>query len=212
RNRPNRCRDSDASAHVRGSVHGDRHGAGGQSADGRPDGNDPDRDAVRDGRGHPGSHRGRERERGSQRGAATRLRPPSPSNGSNGSTWSCSFRIVFVTWWALSGTNPALNRLWYKACSKDTQRGGECDGERVFRCSGVQAFRPRTLNTDPSQEVEMLDMKQATAQYEAWLGERLTIVKADLAKKHLDMAADPFIFLRATFYRWAQVFPKVCSD
>src|SRR5215472_9379873 len=56
-----------------------------------------------------------------------------------------------------------------------------------------------------------MDIVQATAEYEAWLGERLTLVHSDLDKKHRDMASDAFIFLRATFYRWAQLFPKRCS-
>src|SRR5258708_15584417 len=51
---------------------------------------------------------------------------------------------------------------------------------------------------------------KATDLYEAWLGERLTIVQEDLDKKRLDMASDPFIFLRATCYRWAQLCPQVC--
>ena len=53
---------------------------------------------------------------------------------------------------------------------------------------------------------------EATADFERWLGAQLTIVKADLKYKHEQMAADVFRFLRATFYRWAQMFPIVCSE
>ena len=41
---------------------------------------------------------------------------------------------------------------------------------------------------------------------------KLTIVPADLALKHTRMAEDLFQFLRATFYRWMQVWPQVCPD
>src|SRR5437773_2375541 len=44
---------------------------------------------------------------------------------------------------------------------------------------------------------------EATARYEAWLAERIPLVKADLALKHHAMSAGVFPFLRATFYRWA---------
>jgi len=36
------------------------------------------------------------------------------------------------------------------------------------------------------------------------------VVEADLAYKHEQMRADPFLFLRATFYRWTQLWPKQC--
>src|SRR5881296_1290424 len=44
---------------------------------------------------------------------------------------------------------------------------------------------------------------EATARYEAWLAERIPLVKADLEHKHRAMSAGIFPFLRATFYRWA---------
>ena len=55
-------------------------------------------------------------------------------------------------------------------------------------------------------------IQKATKKYEAWLAKNLTIVPADLALKHTRMAADPFQFLRATFYRWVQMLPEVCPD
>jgi hypothetical protein len=57
-----------------------------------------------------------------------------------------------------------------------------------------------------------MSIKQATREYEAWLGERTTIVRKDLVKKHKDMKQDPFTFLRATYYRWAQVWPSICPE
>jgi uncharacterized protein (DUF2252 family) len=38
------------------------------------------------------------------------------------------------------------------------------------------------------------------------------IVPADLTLKHRLMAETPFSFLRAAFYRWAQLWPLVCGD
>jgi Uncharacterized protein conserved in bacteria (DUF2252) len=52
---------------------------------------------------------------------------------------------------------------------------------------------------------------QATSSYEAWLGRWLPLVNDDLSEKHKRMREDPFQFLRATFYRWAQRWPVVCA-
>lgn len=51
---------------------------------------------------------------------------------------------------------------------------------------------------------------QSTRRYEAWLARHLRVVKNDLRAKHKLMAGDPFSFLRATFYRWMQLFPALC--
>ena len=55
-------------------------------------------------------------------------------------------------------------------------------------------------------------IQKATKKYETWLAESITIVPADLALKHTRMAMDAFQFLRATFYRWVQIWPEVCPD
>lgn len=57
-----------------------------------------------------------------------------------------------------------------------------------------------------------MNIQEATSSYEAWLGRHLTLVPADIEKKHGRMAASPFLHLRATFYRWAQRFPEVCLN
>lgn len=54
------------------------------------------------------------------------------------------------------------------------------------------------------------DIRDATRDYEAWLGRHIRIVKADLEAKHARMAQDAFSFFRATFYRWMQLFPEQC--
>jgi hypothetical protein len=53
---------------------------------------------------------------------------------------------------------------------------------------------------------------KSTTTYEAWLGKQLTIVPEDLARKHQQMREALFPFFRATFYRWAQLFPEVCKE
>jgi uncharacterized protein (DUF2252 family) len=55
-----------------------------------------------------------------------------------------------------------------------------------------------------------MNIQQATRQYETWLASHVRIVKSDLGTKHELMAQDAFSFLRATFYRWMQLFPELC--
>jgi len=58
-----------------------------------------------------------------------------------------------------------------------------------------------------------MNVVAATAGYDRWLGQRLkVIIRRDLRRKHRQMSEDPFSFLRATFYRWAQVWPQLCVD
>ncbi len=52
----------------------------------------------------------------------------------------------------------------------------------------------------------------ATADYERWLASYTPLVAADLARKHEQMRADAFQFLRATFYRWASWWPRRCAE
>src|SRR5882757_7210092 len=52
----------------------------------------------------------------------------------------------------------------------------------------------------------------ATSRYEAWLAERIPLVKPDLELKHHAMSAGIFPFLRATFYRWAARWRTLVGD
>jgi hypothetical protein len=54
-----------------------------------------------------------------------------------------------------------------------------------------------------------MDIVRATAKYEDWLREHIPLLRVDLDRKHALMAAGEFPFLRATFYRWAQTWPRV---
>src|SRR5579862_6418962 len=57
-----------------------------------------------------------------------------------------------------------------------------------------------------------MDIAKATEKYEAWLGERIPLIRADLEQKHRLMAEAPFPFFRATYYRWAQTWPEISPD
>lgn len=57
-----------------------------------------------------------------------------------------------------------------------------------------------------------MNVVKSTRRYEAWLGSHTSLLKSDLRSKHQHMAEAPFSFLRATFYRWMQVWPQVCPD
>lgn len=57
-----------------------------------------------------------------------------------------------------------------------------------------------------------MDIKTATKLYEAWVRDEVPLLDADLRLKHERMAESPFPFLRATFYRWAQLWPQVCAE
>ena len=50
--------------------------------------------------------------------------------------------------------------------------------------------------------------------YEAWLDRQLgrQVVKADIGRKHAKMGASPFVFLRGTYWRWAETILEVCPD
>src|SRR2546430_17107781 len=53
---------------------------------------------------------------------------------------------------------------------------------------------------------------EATARYEAWLAQRIPVVKPDLEQKHRAMSAGIFPFFRATFYRWADRWRALSGD
>lgn len=55
-----------------------------------------------------------------------------------------------------------------------------------------------------------MDVKRATTQYEAWVRRYIPLIKKDIDKKHEKMKEGIFPFLRATFYRWATLWPEEC--
>jgi len=52
----------------------------------------------------------------------------------------------------------------------------------------------------------------ATADFERWVARQVKVIPADLALKHRLMAEGPFPFLRATFYRWTQLWPLLSPE
>ena len=57
-----------------------------------------------------------------------------------------------------------------------------------------------------------MNVVKATRQFEAWLAQRTHIDRRDLRLKHSNMKANVFLFLRGTYYRWAELWPQVCPD
>src|SRR5262245_17636535 len=55
------------------------------------------------------------------------------------------------------------------------------------------------------------EIKQATKSYEEWLAAHIPLIPEDVRLKHAQMKAALFPFMRATYYRWAQVWPAVCK-
>ena len=58
----------------------------------------------------------------------------------------------------------------------------------------------------------MRNIFESTDAFEAWMQKRTDVSKRLLKKKHSQMADGPFPFLRSTFYRWAEQWPKVCPE
>ncbi len=57
-----------------------------------------------------------------------------------------------------------------------------------------------------------MNIVKSTQRYEAALGKRITLLPADLEVKHQRMASGAFPFLRATYYRWSELFPELCPS
>jgi Uncharacterized protein conserved in bacteria (DUF2252) len=57
-----------------------------------------------------------------------------------------------------------------------------------------------------------MNIVEATKSYESWLAAQTRLWPEDLAFKHQRMREDLFAFLRATYYRWAQLWPKLCPE
>jgi Uncharacterized protein conserved in bacteria (DUF2252) len=48
--------------------------------------------------------------------------------------------------------------------------------------------------------------------YEAWLARHCDVVKKDVKHKHKRMTKNPFVFLRATYFRWAKEIGSWCPE
>jgi hypothetical protein len=80
------------------------------------------------------------------------------------------------------------------------------------------AFRPalslvaENLALRVPSRAAMMDVEDATKEYEARLGEHTLLLGPDLELKHQQMAAAAFPFFRATFYRWFEVWQETCAE
>jgi hypothetical protein len=53
---------------------------------------------------------------------------------------------------------------------------------------------------------------ESTRKYEKWMAAHTPVVKADLQYKHAQMKLSVFPFMRATFYRWAELWNEHCAE
>jgi Uncharacterized protein conserved in bacteria (DUF2252) len=56
-----------------------------------------------------------------------------------------------------------------------------------------------------------MSFNNVTAEYELWLKTQIVVIDKELDEKHEKITCSEFEFLRATFYRWAQLWAKHCS-
>jgi len=59
---------------------------------------------------------------------------------------------------------------------------------------------------------QVKSFRKDNAAYEAWLRTQCDVVAKDVRHKHDKMKESPFIFLRATYFRWARTMPTLCPD
>jgi uncharacterized protein (DUF2252 family) len=59
-----------------------------------------------------------------------------------------------------------------------------------------------------------MKVRESTIKYEAWLRQQLAsdLVEKDLERKHDMMKQDAFVFLRATYWRWAEIICELCPE
>lgn len=57
-----------------------------------------------------------------------------------------------------------------------------------------------------------MSLDRDTRRYEDWLRTQCDVVEADLALKHHRMGESAFVFLRATYYRWAHKIVDWCAE
>jgi hypothetical protein len=62
---------------------------------------------------------------------------------------------------------------------------------------------PATAKAPTKRTQQAVDLIEATDRYEAWVDELVPTVPPARSGKHVLMAADPFAFFRASYFRWA---------
>ena len=89
---------------------------------------------------------------------------------------------------------------------------GSGRGQRAREACDVCRPAPRAVASRRLPTTELEEVEEATAAYERWLRRFMRPVAANLAEKHRRMAAGLFPFLRATFYRWCQLWQALAPD
>jgi hypothetical protein len=91
--------------------------------------------------------------------------------------------------------------------------GGPCD---LTAQADDRDCLPRRNTYSPTNvnlgQTAMATISQSLRDYEAWLHGQLgaDLVEADIAKKHAKMGTNAFVFLRATYWRWAETIFDIC--
>jgi hypothetical protein len=96
--------------------------------------------------------------------------------------------------------------------SLETEQCVSRDTLALLAASVVRDLSAHLTSTSPTAIVAAMNVVKATRQFEAWLARHTHIDQKDLRLKHINMKADVFMFLRATYYRWAQLWPEVCPE
>jgi TIR domain/Uncharacterized protein conserved in bacteria (DUF2252) len=69
----------------------------------------------------------------------------------------------------------------------------------------------KRLEAHESKISTELNFRNATDQYKAWLSSQIFVVWEELEEKLRRLSDNKLAFLQGTFYRWAQLWPKLCS-
>jgi Uncharacterized protein conserved in bacteria (DUF2252) len=62
------------------------------------------------------------------------------------------------------------------------------------------------------RDMNEMNIRQATANYEKWMAGHISLDQHAISYKHKQMASALFPFLRATFYRWVQIWRAAAGD
>jgi Uncharacterized protein conserved in bacteria (DUF2252) len=57
----------------------------------------------------------------------------------------------------------------------------------------------------------MRNIRKSVRTYDRWLADKVTIEKDDLERKHALLRESPFLFLRGTFFRWAERIEEIAA-
>src|SRR5215207_9925857 len=64
----------------------------------------------------------------------------------------------------------------------------------------------------PIRSGNSMSVRKDNDAYEAWLARHCDVVKKDVEHKHRRMTKNPFVFLRASYFRWAKQIGTWCPE